>query len=303
MIIGRRRRLGFLWGKLVARLYRMLLAWPYRGAWRIRRFVLSHCPSRELVCTTQHGVYLIVNPAADPYQKGIFETGTYEPGLLALMSRLLRAGDVFVDVGANIGLMSLVASRLVGSTGYVYAFEPEPGIYNRLLDNIALNSATNIEPIPHALGSSHERRRVFSYPAVNIGRASLVESKGAILAGETSVITLDDFLLERSARVPRMVKIDVEGFEYEVLLGATRMLRLKNPPVLCVECDDEMPRAGSSAGMADIHDLVLSTGKYSAYRLEGTKFAPGSALVSIGNLEEVPRHDNVIYIPSHLSKG
>ena len=267
-----------------------------KGLWRVYRAVRRLYPDRDVICPTNYGFGLIINPAGDDYQITLFETGAYEPGTLALMAKLLHAGDTFLDVGANIGLMTLVAARAVGPSGGVFAFEPHPRIFERLLENIALSGVQNVTALRVALGAERSEREVYAYPDVNIGRASLVLSNGGVACGKTAVMTLDDVLEERGLRSVRMMKVDVEGFELQVLKGATRLLQSADCPILCVEVDEDMPREDTEGGMAAIHAFVMAQNDFKTFKFVGTKFIE-SKLSPVDDIGEIPKHDNVIYVP------
>jgi FkbM family methyltransferase len=266
------------------------------GAWRLGRLARRLYPDRDVICRTASGFELIVNPAGDPYQRTLFETGAYEPGTLALIARLLGPGDAYFDVGANIGLMTLAAAHAVGPGGSVVAFEPHPRIFARLVENLALNGAGNALALPVALGATSAERELYAFPGVNIGRASLVAATGGVPCGAVAVRALDAVIAEKRLRPPRLMKLDVEGFELDVLRGAAALLRSAACPVLCVEADDEMPREGAAGGMAAIHEFVMAQQPFRAFRFVGTKFA-ASKLRPIAGIAEVPRHDNVVYVP------
>ena len=97
-----------------------------------------------------------------------------------------------------------------------------------------------------------------------------------------------------------MMKIDVEGFEYEVLSGARAVLSGATPPILSVECDDEMPRENAAAGMSSIYRMILDTDNYDPFRFVQSKFNRDGRIVPLGRLADVPRHDNIIYVPRHV---
>ena len=158
---------------------RFLAGSDFKGSWRLHQWLSRYVPKGEVACDTNYGFRIIVNPRMDPYQQTIFVEGAYEPALLNFMSRVLRQGDIFLDIGANIGLMTLAASKWVGPTGHVYAFEPEPSVFRRLLENVEINGAANVTAMKNAVGSTNATREVFAYPSVNIGRASLVKAEGA----------------------------------------------------------------------------------------------------------------------------
>ncbi len=89
----------------------------------------------------------------DQLSRALFVSGTYEPHTLLTIQKLLRPGDVFFDVGANVGIMSLTAARWVGPLGRVYSFEPSEREHRTLIHNLELNRAINVTPIRAALSN------------------------------------------------------------------------------------------------------------------------------------------------------
>lgn len=128
---------------------------------------------------------------------------------------LLRRGDVFVDVGANVGVLSLVASKFVGDSGRVFSIEPHPRTVRYLEGNVELNAARNITVVHAAVGDREGAAEISSLRSDDQNRI-----------GETGVSvplrTLDSILPEMRIR---LLKIDTEGFELFVLRGAERVLR------------------------------------------------------------------------------
>jgi FkbM family methyltransferase len=150
--------------------------------------------------------------------------------IVLLLERLLRPGDVYVDVGANIGFMSLNAARVVGSRGKVLAIEPEPRARERLSRNIAMNGLGNIQVVAKALSDS-PGTAVFSV-ATEEGLSRLDNGRGdnpcmvLLQRIEVMTTTLDCVIDESVNGQPvRFVKMDVEGSELSVLRGATNLLR------------------------------------------------------------------------------
>jgi FkbM family methyltransferase len=131
-----------------------------------------------------------------------------------LFSEHLRTGDNFVDVGANIGALTLAASRIVGPSGKVFSIEAHPATVEYLRGNVRLNRAENVTVIHSAVGD-HQGSVKFSS-----GRND--DQNQVSAAGiEIPLSTLDQLL----PSVPvRMLKVDVEGFELFVLRGAERVL-------------------------------------------------------------------------------
>ncbi|MCU0517365.1 MAG: FkbM family methyltransferase [Oscillatoria sp. Prado101] len=158
--------------------------------------------------------------------------GEYSEGEVELFKQILRPGDVAVDAGANIGAHTVYFAQAVGERGAVLAFEPQRIVFQTLCANIALNSITNTYCYSVALGSTPGSIRVppLNYSQLNnFGGLAL----GGYSAGEpVEVRTLDSFALEKC----RLIKIDVEGMELQVLQGAVKTVE-KFKPALYVEND------------------------------------------------------------------
>jgi FkbM family methyltransferase len=244
------------------------------------------------------GYDMLLYPQADSLELRMFSDRTYEAATLALFDAVLRHGDTMVDVGANIGLMTIHAARLVGSAGAIVALEPHPVYFRRLVDNINRNSLNNVDARQLAAGSGPGFRELFDVPSINIGRSTLIlPSEDFQSAGLVSVRRLDDILEGLRLERIRMLKIDVEGFEAEVIRGAEATLAKE--PLICMELSDAIP-SGENNPLA-ANDLVMSSGLYAGYTFAHGK-ADASPLVPIvdrSQLEKL-RHANVVYIP--LSK-
>lgn len=131
-----------------------------------------------------------------------------------VLSKNLRAGDVFVDVGANVGALSLTASKIVGLSGRVFSIEAHPTTVKYLRGNVKLNAADNVVVI-HAAAGDHEG----SVPFRSI-RSD--DQNRVVTSGIDVPLSTLDLLLPKVAI--RLLKIDVEGFELFVLRGAQSVL-------------------------------------------------------------------------------
>lgn len=131
---------------------------------------------------------------------------------------ILRPGDVVVDVGANVGFMALMAGRLVGDQGRVYALEPHPATFRHLVRNIRLNSLSNVVPLRVAVGEARGTVRFTDNDRDDINR---IDDEGAI---DVRLMDLDTLFALDDRRI-RLLKIDVEGAELYALRGAMRMLQ------------------------------------------------------------------------------
>jgi FkbM family methyltransferase len=157
---------------------------------------------------------------------------------------LARGGDVVIDVGANIGETLLNLAQRTGIAGKVIGFEPNPLVYNKCLRNLELNpSLKNISVHPVALGNREEELFLEERDARNKGMNSISASG----AGEiVKVTTLDKFIQQENISTIRLIKIDVEGFEMNVLSGAEQTI-LRFHPKMFVELDDDMLRRHQSS--------------------------------------------------------
>jgi len=163
-----------------------------------------------------------------------FALGTTEPEVQAVLSQLLRPGDVFYDIGANVGFYTLLASKLVKSHGRVYAFEPVPGNVRAIHHNLKLSSTQNVDVIPYAVadhsGSFSMMISAEPFWSRFSGLPSPPHPSGTI---EVRGITIDDLVVEKSILPPNVIKLDVEGAEEQVLAGMRQTIRAHHPVIVC----------------------------------------------------------------------
>ncbi|MGH9706401.1 MAG: FkbM family methyltransferase, partial [Candidatus Acidiferrales bacterium] len=168
--------------------------------------------------------------------------GTVEPDAQAAVASRLRPGNVFYDLGANIGFFSLFATRAIGAHGKVFSFEPDAVIAERLRRNVARNGLANIQIIEAGVWSASGRLG-FAPAAGSSPDRGLGTFIGADASAgkEVRTLALDDFVL--SAPPPDAIKCDVEGAEVEVFRGAEKLLRAHHPWILCEIHSQENGRA------------------------------------------------------------
>jgi len=170
----------------------------------------------------------------------------------------LNPGDIFIDIGANIGYFAIQAAKRVGPRGLVVAVEPSNREYMRLLQNICDNDVCNIITVHAALGKSNGSARLAVHPHhtglnkveadVNIGGLPVALFRGSQVL--TSLL---------AGRYPRIVKIDVEGGELDVLDGMRDLLALQRPESVVVEIT---PKFLAHLGhcKADIYAIMQALG-------------------------------------------
>ncbi len=166
----------------------------------------------------------------------------YETHTSQTLIGVLRPGDVFVDVGAHVGYYTLLARALVGPSGRVFAFEPNPETFRMLIANIAGNGYGNVHAFNCALGAKNDVATLHINDD-NEGETALwdvtadkrfAKSREAARKVQVAVTTLDEIARGGSLKGARAVKIDAEGWEPQVLAGAAAVLERDRPQhVVC----------------------------------------------------------------------
>lgn len=183
-----------------------------------------------------------------------------ENGEVSVFAQLIQPGMTIVDVGANIGMYSLIAAQKVGKQGRVLAFEPVPEIHERLRRNIELNNAANVTPFCIAISNCQGSMQFYVGRNDSVGSLYRQLGEGVI---QVNTATLDDVLQEQGVDRVDMVKLDAEGAEYRIIEGMDRLLRRADRPVLLVEHNfTALKAAGSSADQ--LFNRIVGYG-YEAY--------------------------------------
>lgn len=157
-------------------------------------------------------------------EQSIYYFGVWEPNLSGWMSERLRPGDVFIDVGANVGYFSLLGSRCVGEAGYVVAIEASPANFSTLRANLDRNRARNVRAVNVAASDHRATVKLFGGPSSHTGLASVLAEQGAGVEGEVESAPLGELVTRSEWERTRLVKIDVEGAEGLVVAGLAGLL-------------------------------------------------------------------------------
>ena len=161
--------------------------------------------------------------------------GDLDPKISATITRLTRPGDTALDIGGNLGVTSAFFARAVGPGGRVHVFEPNPDLVARLEAAKARAGASPITLHPIGLGDE-EGRLTLSAPSENAGKGTLTDAgfEGGV-SHQVEVRRLDAYMAEIGETAADVVKIDVEGFEREVLLGGDGFFKSARPRAFIIE--------------------------------------------------------------------
>jgi len=197
-------------------------------------YFYSKLAPEGVVLVDVRGQKMYVNAADEPLGRSLITTGGYEKTETEIFRSLLRPGMTVVDIGANVGYYTLIAASVVGASGKVYAFEPEPSNYELLTRNIAANGHKNVLPSPEAVSDRVGSMKLY-IDSQNFGNRSfsqrnIVHDGGAV---DVNTTTLDSLCLSgKIANQIDVMKIDAQGAEGFIVEGATRVLQDQRPKIL-----------------------------------------------------------------------
>jgi FkbM family methyltransferase len=280
------------------RLIRALPAGRFRAAALAAR---SAAPPFVARMSAVHGGARFWCDLRDTLARDVCLVGIYEPQVSEVMIRLLHASATVVDVGANWGYFTLMAAQIVGPSGRVIAVEPDPRMVDLLERNLALNGLTHVDAVSCAAGANRATLRLEGYldGADNRG-VSRIRLDGAPGPGTSFAVAtapIDALLDERGVGGVDLIKIDVEGFEADVLDGMAaglavqryRWIVIELHPALLAErgttadaCCARLRQAGYTGWAFDHSPAAVRRAAYSRSR---------SLLTLLSPSDRVPAHD------------
>jgi FkbM family methyltransferase len=185
-----------------------------------------------------------------------------DPPLVNTLLGFLQPGDTFIDVGSHIGYYSLFALQIVGAKGSVFAFEPNPNTFSVILASVLLNRAPNFFVLNCAMGDK-PGMATFNINKQDEGMSSLVHRPANATQVSVQVTTLDAFAALARLGPVRMLKIDVEGFEENVVAGGHQLLSSGNVESVVFEINNNFPEIPKFRDQAI--RKVLSSYGYTSY--------------------------------------
>jgi FkbM family methyltransferase len=203
--------------------------------------------------------------------KYLYYFGVWEPNLTGWIERRLAPRDVFIDVGANIGYYTLLASKIVGGSGKVVSIEALPATFAALQNNLKINKAHNVRAVNSAAWDREERLTIYTRPEDLAGQSTVMPDWARQWSledkSEVDALPLSIILKPEEIRVARLIKIDVEGAEWRVLMGMKALIaKSRNDLEIIVEVTPQMLRAENKT-VQDVLDFFHERG-FHAYRLE-----------------------------------
>lgn len=250
-----------LFKKKIPKRIRVMLK-PIYLKWSLRSF-----RSQQYIKIRDYNFSIKLNPQNGAIDQYIYIHKNWEVEIGSILKKELKGGDTFIDVGANIGYFSLLASELIKQTGSVIAFEPIPKIVDQFKDSIKFNNIKNIFVRNIAIGDQKSLQKL-STGSGGIGGSSLVKQNKSGTQEKVIVSTLDEELFNIDHI--EMIKIDVEGYEYEVLLGAKNVL-IKHMPKIILEFSPNIYKERSPQ-MAKSILLLLKEVGYLIYDIENNTY-------------------------------
>lgn len=224
---------------------------------------------------------------SDSYLSYLILRGSFESNEISFVKKILNKEFIFFDIGANVGLFSLIAAKRVH---LVYSFEPTPKVYERLKENIKLNNFKNI--FPHNLALSNKN----GVSSLHLEEDPSLDAWNKLISNhvinqsnkmiDVKTISLDDFLRDQDIKLEEtiFIKIDVEGWEKYVLEGAENLLK-KGNPIFLIEFNDENFNQNNYDGKFLIE--YLESFGFQFYELNNKG-------ISIHNTKQVYKYTNLI---------
>ncbi len=252
----------FFWGKGVGKI---------PGAYAVHDFLFTLLWRGRSTVEIQ-GSKMYVNPKGLP--KGYIRTfqayimsEAWEELTTEMFKKVVREGDTVLDLGANIGYFTLLAARLVGRSGRVFSFEPEPTNYNLLLKNIELNGYGNVVALQKAVSNTTGKVKLF-LDSKDTGAHSIYRPDGKSKFIEVEAVAPDDYFKDKVNKID-VIKIDVEGAEMAALAGMDRILKENENLKMFVEFyfpgikrSGDSPEEFARKLLDDYHFSMLAIGEY-----------------------------------------
>lgn len=252
-------------------------------------------PEKVLV-KTQDGRNLIIN-FDNHFAYFSYFLGEYEAAITNVCKKIIKKGNVCLDVGANAGWFTTLFQTLVGNIGQVHSFEPVPPTFEVLSQNVEINKNSEIVRLNNlALGDTRRQVKLHIPKNKADGHASISNfgnSETEIFSAE--MITLDSYLEQKKIDQVDFVKADIEGAELSMLEGATRLFNQDKPPIMEIEMALDTTK-GFGYLPNDLIEFIRKQCDYEFYSIDEKTFH----LKKIEGFAENDKGANVLCVPVNL---
>jgi len=247
----------------------------------------------EVVTEYDNNLLIHVN-IASLLEWSIFVYGYHEPEICNLIKRLVKPGYVVMDVGANIGAHTLIMAQAVGTTGKVIAVEPNPKVYERLVSNLHLNRFYQVQPLQCGLSDTSGQLMLHVPPnhLANQGISSLYPHAELSIQIPVQTEVLDEVVFSSGCQRLDFIKIDTEGHDLKVILGAEKTVQTYQPYILFEYIEKDWHKANLDFAMCDD---FFTRHQYTLYALHPSHF-----LTKLS--DGLPEATNILAVPSRIQR-
>jgi len=269
--------------------YVQRFSFPHKGLKYFLKFLsITGNVNKTFRKKIHNGLFINVSPR-EHVQKDLFWYGIYEKRQVLVWQSLVRNDSIVIDIGANIGYYSLVASK-IAMKGSVYAFEAASQTFQLLVQNINTNRLTNVYPLHLAVCNENSEMELFISGESNIGMTGLrkVGNKGTSIE-KVQTTSLDEWIKTTELLKVDLIKIDIEGAELLALKGMEGILN-KFRPVLFIEISSLLGLYGNTS--YDLYDFMEKM-KYNCYQ--------ATAKNTLQNVSAGTEDDLIIFLPEEYS--
>jgi len=262
----------------------------------------SYVFGQDVIAMTSRNLLMSLPGADLSVTPEIALKGTYEEPELRFLESALKGGDFFVDVGCNVGIFSLVAARRVGPFGRVFAIDANPAVLEHLKRSLVMNWVHDRTVVLHRAVGAEDREMSLQFSEFRLGDASLGLDEESVFHRSTALLGLVKSIPVRQIRLDdlfpslpevKVLKIDVEGFEYGVLAGAERLARNQCFKYVLMELLEEVSSTRHRANVRAVEQMQTH-----GYRVCNVN-ASGE-LVETGNLvQAIERSRNIVLVRSN----
>lgn len=263
------------------------------GKAKLSKMALRGLNLKQVEAVSNDGCVFELQVPEDVSWFSIYYDGTFETGTLEIMKKLVKQGDVVLDIGANLGWYTTHIAKLL-PIEKCYSFEPVSGIFAKLKRHCSVNSVESKVSLHQcALGDSNGSIELHTFPDLPHGHSSISTlGRDNYVTCQAPMFTLDTFISDRSLSKIDFIKMDVEGAEMLVLKGAGEFLRRTDPPIWVIELNIE---TAASFGHTPA-DVLRTLCQHQEYELFKVKTGWGE-FTRMNSVDDYGNGDNAVCIP------